>query len=126
MSREAQVRSLLAALEGGPDAHDDVLAHFSPDATYAVNAWQTPKRGHDEIRAELERQSAEFSGLQSEIVRLVESSEVVMVERHDSMTIAGKQLTLHFAGLFVFGADGLIAEWSDWYDSAEIVAAMSA
>lgn len=122
--RSAVVRSLFAALNRGPAALEEVLAHFAADASYRMNAWLEPHVGVDAIRAELERQATTFEDLDSEIVRLVASGDSVMVERHDRMTIGGKRITLHFAGRLTLDPDARITEWVDWFDSAEVPAVL--
>jgi limonene-1,2-epoxide hydrolase len=121
-SPEESVRALFAALGEGPAGHDTVLTFLTPDASYHMNAWHEPKSGHDEIRAELERQSALFVDLRSELVRVLADDSHVAVERLDHMSIGGKPVTLHFAGSFDFDAAGKITAWRDYFDMSEVAA----
>ena len=120
---ETVVRTLLTALEAGPEGHSDVLALLAEDASYCTNAWHRPHIGHAAIRTELERQAQLFVGFRSEVVQLLSDDAHVLVERLDHITIGGKPCTLHFMGSFIVGADGLITSWRDTYDMDEVRAA---
>jgi limonene-1,2-epoxide hydrolase len=119
-SCEAAVRALFDAISEGPAGHEKVLSFFAADAKYHMNAWHEPQAGHAAIRTELERQSALFADLHSELVRVLSDDTHVIVERLDHMSIGGKPVTLHFAGAFDFDADGKITAWRDYFDMSEV------
>jgi limonene-1,2-epoxide hydrolase len=119
---EAVVRSFVAALAGGDN--DAILSFLTPDASYAVNAWHAPVVGHAAIRAELERQATLYTGLQLEILHIASSDTTVFTERIDSMVIAGKPITTHFASAFDVDTDLAITAIRDYYDLKEIEAQM--
>jgi limonene-1,2-epoxide hydrolase len=121
---EQRVRHLMDLLGKGEAGHDEALQLFAEDASYFMNAWQRPHVGRAAIRAELVRQLGAFADLRSEIVTIASTDERVFVERLDAMTIGGRPVTLHFAGVFDVDASGAITSWRDYFDMSEVAAAV--
>jgi len=99
---------------------DRSMALLAEDATYRVNAWNEPFRGHDEIDEDLRRQRREWSDFRYQMLNLATAGNVVLAERIDTIRMHGRDVTVHVAAVFEFDADGRIASWRDYFDSHEI------
>jgi limonene-1,2-epoxide hydrolase len=97
-----------------------------PKARYQVFAWQQPFVGQDAIRAELLRQAELYGDLRFEILTIASVGQTVLVERRDSCTMNGKQVTFHVVDVFEVDGDGKIAAWRDYLDSREIAVKVGA
>jgi limonene-1,2-epoxide hydrolase len=125
---EDRARAFFVTLHDGPwDAEliDRTLGMMSPTASYHVHAWMTPMVGQAAIRAELERQAPMFSDLHCEIVTIASAGSTVLMERLDSMNLAGVPVTLHVAGVLVFDDDARIEVWRDYIDYNEVTTALA-
>lgn len=118
--QEAVVRSLLDAIVTGD--RDAAVACFAADAEYHVSSWHEPVVGHEAIRAELERQASIFTDFRYDILNVASTDSVVFTERLDSMTVADKPVTLHWASVHVIGPRSLIRHARDYYDMKELEA----
>ena len=63
------------------------------------------------------------SAAEFEIHHIAANGNVVMTERTDRFTIAGKPVVIRVMGVFVVTA-GKISEWRDYFDLAEFAAQM--
>lgn len=63
------------------------------------------------------------SAAEFEIHHIAANGNVVMTERTDRFTIAGKAVVIRVMGVFVVTA-GKISEWRDYFDLAEFAAQM--
>jgi len=61
-----------------------------------------------------------FRDLRVEIATIGSVGQTVFTERLDSMTLNGKPVTFHTAGVFEVDANGKIAAWRDYLDSKEV------
>ena len=123
IEQETAVRTFVGEWEGAQwDAAqiDRMLSRMAAGARYQVYAWEDPLVGHEAIRTELLRQAPLFGDFRSEIVTIGSVGQTVFTERLDSMTINGKQLALHVAGVFDVDSDGKIAAWRDYLDTKEV------
>lgn len=97
----------------------DLLAgYFTDDGVYH-NMPIAPLVGHDAIRGFLTAFLAGAETAEFEIVHLLASGDVVMTERIDTFTLAGKKGSFPVAGIFEI-RDGKIAAWRDYFDMAQV------
>jgi limonene-1,2-epoxide hydrolase len=120
---EGFVRSLLDSLAAAD--RDAAAEHFSENAVYHVNAWHEPVNGRDAVRAELERQAGIYTDFRYQIVNIASTASLVFTERVDSMTIAGKDVTLHWASAHEVNAAGEVVACRDYYDMKELEVQLS-
>lgn len=95
--------------------HDDVVCQGMPlppaQGHAATMALLTPFLAADEI--------------DWRIVTRAATGDIVFAERIDRFRFAGQDWTqVRAIGVFVIDADGRIREWRDYFDMAELVAAM--
>ncbi|HEX3705858.1 MAG TPA: nuclear transport factor 2 family protein [Mycobacteriales bacterium] len=93
---------------------------FAPDASYHVRAWEDPVIGTAAITAEFERQGGIFADFSYEILTAVSTDTMVFMERIDSMRIAGKPVSLHWASVVELDREGRITVMRDYYDTVEL------
>jgi limonene-1,2-epoxide hydrolase len=123
IEHEEAVRAFLLALEAenfDSAQADQVVAHMAPDAHYYLYAWAEPFVGHDAIKAELLKQAPTYKDASFEFLNFASTGQTVFVERLDRMTINDKYAEFHIVGVFEVDANGRIASWRDYFDSAEI------
>jgi limonene-1,2-epoxide hydrolase len=97
---------------------DEIMSYFAEDAVYH-NIPVAPVRGLDAIRGVIRG----FAGMASEIEWVLHQaaespSGVVMTERTDRFTMAGKWVELPVMGAFEL-RDGRITAWRDYFDMAQ-------
>lgn len=109
---EAVVRSFCAAF--ARRQIPELLTFFTPDAIYH-NIPLEPVRGLDGIRSTFEMFVAPADKVEFEILHMASVDDVVFNERIDRFRIAGKEVALPVAGVFVV-RDGKIAAWRDYFD----------
>src|SRR5215467_11078532 len=122
IEQEAAARSFILEFEGERlDAAqvDRIVSRMTPNARYHVFAWEQPFVGQDAIRAELLRQAELYGDMRFEILTIASVGQTVFVERRDSCTMNGKEVTFHVVGVFEVDGDGKIAAWRDYLDSRE-------
>jgi limonene-1,2-epoxide hydrolase len=102
------------------------LGYFTSDATYRVIAWSEPIRGIEAIRSEFERQRSLWSDFRYELLEIATVGGAVLVERIDTVHMAGKDITIHAVGVFEVDDDGKISDWREYYDMKEIEAQFAA
>jgi len=94
---------------------DDVVCHGIPLA---------PASGRDAAMAMLAPFLA-ADAIDWQIVAIAVAGQVVLTERVDRFRFAGQGWTaVRAAGIFEITADGRVAAWRDYFDMAELVAAM--
>ncbi len=123
MAENIEIVRDFIALWGTRDL-EAILAALAPDCVYHNMPWE-PLVGHDAIRQGL----AIFIGDAAEIDwRVYHSAQgvdgAVMTERLDRFLIKGKWLEFPVMGIFEL-RDGLITHWRDYFDSAQVQAAMA-
>ena len=93
---------------------EELLNFFTADAVYH-NIPLEPVHGRDAIRNTFETFVAPADKVEFEILHMASADDVVFNERIDRFVIAGKQVALPVAGVFVI-RDGKIAAWRDYFD----------
>jgi limonene-1,2-epoxide hydrolase len=101
---------------------DGATAWYAPEARYHVRSWQEPVIGRDAIRAEFTRQAGEFDAYSYVVVSALNHGSTVFMERIDTIEVAGRSVTIHWAAVHEVDADGLITLTRDYYDAAEMQA----
>jgi limonene-1,2-epoxide hydrolase len=109
---EAVVRKFCDAF--GRKNLDELLSFFAPDAVYH-NVPLEPVRGLNAIRSTFEMFVAPADRVEFEILHMASTDDVVLNERIDRFVIAGRQVTLPVAGVFIV-RDGKISAWRDYFD----------
>jgi limonene-1,2-epoxide hydrolase len=99
---------------------DEIVTAMASDAQYHVFAWHEPFVGHDAIRGELLRQTPLFSPDGCEIINVASVGRTVFIERIDRVVMDGARFGVHVVGVLEVDANGKIASWRDYCDSAEI------
>lgn len=122
LHQETVVRDMLAAWGDGrgPLNVDCVAACFADDARWTLYMPDGPTIvGRTTIRAELERQAAYIASVESEIVLIASSDDMVIAERRDRFVRDGRPIDRSIAGAFEFDADGRITAWRDYFDGLD-------
>jgi limonene-1,2-epoxide hydrolase len=92
----------------------ELLSFFAEDAVYH-NVPVEPVHGHDGIRSTFEMFVAPAEKIEFEILHMASVDDMVLNERIDRFLIAGRQVALPVAGVFVI-RNGKIAAWRDYFD----------
>lgn len=95
---------------------------FADGASYQVNAWNEPFTGRDAIRQDFDRQRVLWSDFRYQLLNIGAVGNVVFTERIDTVRVAGRDVSIHMAGVFEFDDAGKIASWRDYFDTEEIEA----
>jgi limonene-1,2-epoxide hydrolase len=118
LSDSAEVVRQFCELLSKRDA-EAVRPHLSAEAVYQ-NVGMAASVGPDAIVADLSNQYTMFpETYRFEIKHLAVNDGVVMTERIDYLEGPGMKMALPVMGTFVV-KDGLIARWTDYFDSALI------
>lgn len=99
--------------------------YLADDASYRVNGWNEPFVGHDAIRHDFERQRILWSDFRYQLLNIGTVGNVVFTERIDTVRMAGRDVSIHMAGVFEFDDAGKIASWRDYFDTKEIEAQLA-
>jgi limonene-1,2-epoxide hydrolase len=99
---------------------DELTGYFTDEAVYH-NIPMDPLNGREAIHAFLAGFLAGVTSADFEINRLVASGDVVMTERVDHFTMAGRKGGFPVMGIFEL-SDGKIAAWRDYFDLAQVTA----
>ncbi|OYX57618.1 MAG: hypothetical protein B7Y86_05650 [Brevundimonas subvibrioides] len=119
--QEDAVQQMLAAWssDGSIDI-DRICESFSEDARWTLYMPDGPTLvGHDAIRTELERQTTYISAIETEIVLVASTDDMVIAERHDRFMRDGRPVERWVAGAFELNGDGLITAWRDYFDGLD-------
>ena len=92
----------------------ELLGFFADDAVYH-NVPVEPVYGLDGIRSTFEMFVGPAEKVEFEILNMASVDDVVMNERIDRFVIAGREVSLPVAGVFVV-RNGKIAAWRDYFD----------
>lgn len=94
------------------------VRYLSDDIVYHNLPWE-PVRGHDAVRKALDPfvHGANCAITKMEIHHTTATGDVVMNARSETWERGDARVVLPVAGVFVL-RDGLIAEWSDYWDLA--------
>jgi limonene-1,2-epoxide hydrolase len=115
---QAFVDAFIAAWPSG-DA-EMPASFFTDDAVYQ-NGPLDPVHGRNAIRATL----ADFMAMGGEVAvdmgHVLAEGNLVMTERVDHFTLAGRRVSLPVMGVFVV-RDGKISAWRDYFDLNQFVA----
>jgi limonene-1,2-epoxide hydrolase len=105
---------------------DKVLSYFAKDCEWRMNQWSEPLRGVDAIRAEWERELADFSNLPYEVLNVVSTDRIVFSERVDTvhMTNIDRDVQVHIVSVFELDSEGKILIERDYFDMKEVEAQM--
>ena len=97
-----------------------LVDYFTEDGVYH-NMPMAPLEGKEAIRGFLVGFLAGVSTAEFKMVNVVASDDVVMTERIDSFTLAGRFGEFPVCGVFEV-KDGKIAAWRDYFDLAQVTA----
>ena len=123
MTNLERFRAFVAAWERR-DA-DAVTAAMAQGIVYA-NVGLSLSQGREEVRAFLAPFTAGAEQIEWVVHHAAEAEDgSVLTERTDRFLMGGKWLEIPVMGVFVFDADGLIAEWRDYFDVAAFQAQMA-
>jgi limonene-1,2-epoxide hydrolase len=120
-SSETVVRGFCAAV---PSLDADKLRPFLSDSVVYHNIPMDPAVGLDATMAVLEMFISMSDALEFRIDNLAVNGNVVLTERVDIITINGKATELPVMGTFEV-LDGRITAWRDYFDMAQITAALA-
>ena len=93
---------------------DQIMAHFTADATWMPSLEHPTARGYDEVRRAVEEFLPSMTWGELEIVNLAVAGNVVLTERVDRFIINGKRLDAPGMGVFEIEGDK-IAAWRDYF-----------
>jgi limonene-1,2-epoxide hydrolase len=96
----------------------ELLGFFAADAVYH-NIPIAPVTGHEAIGATLRGFLDPATHAEFEMRAIAEANGVVLTERVDRFTIAGKEIALPVMGSFEVNAAGKITAWRDYFDMAQ-------
>ena len=99
---------------------DLLTEYFTDDAVYH-NMPLAPLTGRAAIREFLAGFLAGVTSAEFRMLNLVASGDVVMTERVDAFTMAGREGEFLVMGIFEV-RDGKIAAWRDYFDMAQVTA----
>jgi limonene-1,2-epoxide hydrolase len=99
---------------------DLLTDYFTDDGVYH-NMPLTPLNGKAAIREFLVGFLAGVEAAEFRMVNVVSSDDVVMTERVDAFSMAGREGAFPVCGVFEI-RDGKIAAWRDYFDMAQVTA----
>src|SRR5207245_571560 len=88
---------------------DAAAEHYAVDATHTNPAWGEPVVGREAIRADEEQTGSLYSTFRYTIVNIASTDSVVLTERTGTMTMAGKDITMHMATVHEVNREGKIS-----------------
>lgn len=98
----------------------DKIYSFMADDIEWTDVPLSTVNGIDQVRAKM----AMFPGVEAcgfDTHHIAANGNVVMTERTDWFEMKGKRRVIRVMGVFELNADGKIAKWRDYFDSAEFV-----
>lgn len=98
-----------------------LAAYFTEDAVYH-NIPMPPVVGRAAIEEFLAGFLGQFGGIEFRVHRQVSTGPVVMNERTDVFTVAGRVIELPVMGVFEVTDGGKISGWRDYFDMAPFAA----
>lgn len=120
--QEAVVRDMLSAWGDGhrPPDIERIVSFFAEHARWTLYMPDGPTIvGRAAIRAELERQATYVQQVDSKIMLIASSDDMVMAERRDRFARDGRSIDRSVAGAFEIDAEGRIAAWRDYFDGLD-------
>ena len=102
---------------------DELTGYFTDDAVYH-NMPLEPLRGREAIRAFLTGFLAGAETAEFRMINLVADGDIVMTERIDRFTLAGRAGEFPVMGIFEISGDK-IAAWRDYFDMAVVTQFLS-
>jgi limonene-1,2-epoxide hydrolase len=120
-SNETIIRSFIAAWSR-LDA-EELVAYFASDGTYH-NVMLPPVSGRDKLLPYINRFLSGWSETTWEIINILSSDDIVMVERIDRTRIGERSVDLPCTGVFEM-REGKIKVWRDYFDMATYTRAVA-
>jgi limonene-1,2-epoxide hydrolase len=102
---------------------DELVSYFASDGTY-YNMPTNPVTGHEDLRAFISGFLASWEKTDWEVINLLADGDLVMVERMDRTTAAGRYIELPCFGVFEM-KNGKIKVWRDYFDLATFTNAVA-
>ena len=131
MAQEKFVREFCAAWGDGtsetkPDV-EKILSMMAVDAEWQLWVPGGPIiRGHEALRAEIQRQMRFATNNKCNIVNVLSSDRMVMQERSDTAIILGKPCPHQMVAIYELDEKGLIKRWREYLDMADLTRKMDA
>jgi len=123
MNAEGVVAEFIAALARGDI--EGAMGYVAPDCEYD-NVPMSKAIGHEQIRGVLGMFVGPDNPLQFDVVRQAASGNLVMNERVDRLTVAGKRVELPVAGVWeVDPGTNKITLWRDYFDMGQFNSQMA-
>ena len=97
---------------------DELTSYFTDDGVYH-NMPMDPLVGKEAIKGFLTGFLAGVTTAQFRILHLAVNGDVVLTERVDAFTLAGREGAFPVSGTFEL-RDGKIAAWRDYFDMAQV------
>ena len=101
-----------------------LVAFFSDDAVYH-NIPVAPVTGQEAIGKVLSGYLGSASEAEFEVLAIASRDGVVLTERIDRFSIAGKRIVLPVMGAFEVDGDGRITAWRDYFDMNQFTSQMA-
>lgn len=102
---------------------EELVGYFAEDGTY-FNMPATPITGHENLRKFISGFLASWDKTDWEILNLLASDDIVMVERMDRTVVGGRPVDLPCFGIFEMENDK-IKVWRDYFDLATFTKAVA-
>ena len=100
---------------------DEILAMMSNDAEWQLWVPGGPLiKGKAALQEEIERQMTYASHNKCNIINMVSSERIVMVERSDYAVIRGVPMPHDMVAIYELNDDGLICAWREYLDTADL------
>jgi limonene-1,2-epoxide hydrolase len=102
---------------------EELVGYFAEGGTY-FNMPATPVTGHENLRKFISGFLASWDKTDWEILNLLASDDIVMVERMDRTVVGGRPVDLPCFGIFEMENDK-IKVWRDYFDLATFTKAVA-
>jgi ketosteroid isomerase-like protein len=113
---EDVVRSFLDCIVAGDV--EAAVDHYADDVTIHVAAWRDPLIGREAIRDTLQREVG-LSGYRYTIRNFASNDAVTFIEVVDEFKRDGKDVTMHWSGVWEINHAGKITARRDYWDEKE-------
>ena len=119
---EEVVRSFLDCIVAGD--LEAAIDHYADDAILHVAAWRDPLVGREAIRHTLQREVA-LSDYRYTILNIASNEAVTFIEVVDDFKHDGKDVTMHWSGVWEINHAGKITARRDYWDEKEFEARLA-
>jgi limonene-1,2-epoxide hydrolase len=116
---EEVVRSFLECVVAGD--LEAALNHYADDATFHVAAWREPLVGREAISDALRRE-VRLPNYRYTILNIASNDAVTFIEVVDEFKHGGKNVTMHWSGVWEINHAGKITARRDYWDTKEFEA----